>query len=136
MLTIILLLFSSARRVIQTRAALQVEIPPLRHQLLVLQRSRHGHRLHLSLADRFEWVWLYMLKTPSNGFPSNVTLLLPVAFLTRTPVPFLHVADFKGVRRGWDLRDTQFAVTRSLDLNYSHTQRAEYFPVELSQSCI
>jgi hypothetical protein len=50
---------------------------------------------------------LYILKTRSNGFPSNVTLLLPVAFLTRAPVPFLHVADFKGVRHGWDLRDTQ-----------------------------
>jgi len=30
-----------------------------------------------------------------------------VAFLTQAPVPFLHVADFKGVRRGWDLRNTQ-----------------------------
>ena len=30
----------------------------------------------------------------------------PVAFLTQAPVPFLHVADFKGVRRGWDLRGT------------------------------
>ena len=25
----------------------------------------------------------------------------PVAFLTQAPVPFLHVADFKGIRRGW-----------------------------------
>jgi hypothetical protein len=31
----------------------------------------------------------------------------PIAFLTQAPVPFLHVADFKDVRRGWDLRDTQ-----------------------------
>ena len=34
-------------------------------------------------------------------------MLLPVVFSTRAPVPFLHVADFKGIRRGWDLRDTQ-----------------------------
>ena len=33
----------------------------------------------------------------------------PIAFLTQAPVPFLHVADFKDVRRGWDLRDTQAA---------------------------
>ncbi|PYT72375.1 MAG: hypothetical protein DMG39_10145 [Acidobacteria bacterium] len=37
MLTIILSLFSSARRAFQTRAALQAEILALRHQLLVLQ---------------------------------------------------------------------------------------------------
>src|SRR5215470_12567238 len=58
MLTIILLLFSSARQAFQTRAALQAEIVGLRHQLLVLQRSRRGHRLRLSRADRFLWVWL------------------------------------------------------------------------------
>ena len=31
----------------------------------------------------------------------------PVAFLTQAQVPFLHVIDFKGIRCGWDLRDTQ-----------------------------
>ena len=34
-----------------------------------------------------------------------------IAFLTQAPVPFLHVADFKDVRRGWDLRDTQMCAT-------------------------
>src|SRR5436309_12182629 len=58
MLTIILSLFSSARQGFQTRAALQAEILALRHQLLVLQRSSRGHRLRLSRADRFLWVWL------------------------------------------------------------------------------
>src|SRR5205823_366866 len=58
MLTIILSLFSSARQAFQTRAALQAEILALRHQLLVLQRSSRGHRLRLSRADRFLWVWL------------------------------------------------------------------------------
>src|SRR5213595_3105245 len=47
MLTIILSLFSSARQVFQTRAALQAEILALRHQLLVLQRSTRGRRLRL-----------------------------------------------------------------------------------------
>ena len=55
MLTILLSLFSSARQVFQTRAALQAEILALRHQLLVLQRSSRGHRLRLSRADRFLW---------------------------------------------------------------------------------
>jgi hypothetical protein len=58
MLTIILSLFSSARHTFQTRAALQAEILALRHQLLVLLRSSRGHRLHVSRADRFLWVWL------------------------------------------------------------------------------
>src|SRR5437764_9822854 len=61
MLTIILSLFSSARQAFQTRAALQAEILALRHQLLVLQRSSRGHRLRLSRADRFLWVWLARL---------------------------------------------------------------------------
>src|SRR5437588_12344948 len=61
MLTIILSLFSSARQAFQTRAALQAEILALRRQLLVLQRSSRSHRLRLSRADRFLWVWLARL---------------------------------------------------------------------------
>jgi hypothetical protein len=57
MLTIILSLFSSARQAFQTRAALQAEILALQQQLLVLQRPSRGHRLRLSRADRFLWVW-------------------------------------------------------------------------------
>src|SRR6202165_5074398 len=63
MLTIILSLFSSARQIFQTRAALQAEILALRHQLLVLQRSSRGHKLRLSSADRVLWVWLSRLWT-------------------------------------------------------------------------
>ena len=58
MFTTIFLLFSSIRRGIRTRAALQTEILALRHQLLVLQRSSRGHRLRLGYADRLLWVWL------------------------------------------------------------------------------
>jgi hypothetical protein len=57
MLTIILSLFSSARQAFQTRAALQAEILALQHWLLVLQSSSRHHRLRLSRADRFLWVW-------------------------------------------------------------------------------
>lgn len=41
----------------RSRAALQVEILTLRHQLTVLKRSQRG-RLRLSSADRLLWVWL------------------------------------------------------------------------------
>jgi hypothetical protein len=41
----------------RSRAALQVEILALRHQLSVLKRSQRG-RLRLSSADRLLWVWL------------------------------------------------------------------------------
>jgi putative transposase len=40
-----------------SRAALQLEILALRHQLQVVQRSRH-RRVRLTQADRFLWVWL------------------------------------------------------------------------------
>jgi putative transposase len=74
MLTIILSLFSFAQRVFQTRAALQVEILALRHQLLVLQGPRRGHRLRLSRADRFLWVWLSRLW---SGWRSALIIVKP-----------------------------------------------------------
>jgi len=74
MLTIILSLFSSARHAFQTRAALQAEILALRHQLLVLQRSSRGHRLRLSRADRFLWVWRARFW---NGWRSALVIVKP-----------------------------------------------------------
>jgi hypothetical protein len=74
MLTIILSLFSSARQAFQTRAALQAEILALRHQLLVLQRSSRVHRLRLSRADRFLWVWLARFW---SGWRSALVILKP-----------------------------------------------------------
>jgi putative transposase len=47
----------------RTRTALQAEILGLRHQLLVLQRTSRGHKLHLSSADRALWVWLSRIWT-------------------------------------------------------------------------
>src|SRR6266705_5165515 len=74
MLTIILSLFSSTRQPFQTRAALQAEILALRHQLLVLQRTSRGHRLRLSCADRFLWVWLSRLW---SGWRSALLIVKP-----------------------------------------------------------
>jgi putative transposase len=56
-----LTLLFSLRDCFRARAVLQAEILALRHQLLVLQRSSHGHRGRLGLADRVLWVWLSQL---------------------------------------------------------------------------
>src|SRR5712691_6854411 len=55
MFTPLLSAFVSIRSWFRPRAALQVEILGLRHQLSVLKRSQHG-RLHLNSADRRLWV--------------------------------------------------------------------------------
>ncbi len=47
----------SLRSWFRSRAALQVEILALCHQLTVLKRSQHG-RLRLNSSDRLVWVWL------------------------------------------------------------------------------
>jgi hypothetical protein len=45
---------------LRSRAALELEVVALRHQLTVLRRQRPG-RPRLRLADRVLWVWLYRL---------------------------------------------------------------------------
>jgi hypothetical protein len=49
---------------------------------------------------------LCITKTPSSGFPSNVTLLLPGRLLNAASSSLPHVADFNGIRHRWDLRDS------------------------------
>ena len=44
----------------RTRAALQLEILALRHQINVLRRSQRG-RVHLRTTDRLFWMWLMHL---------------------------------------------------------------------------
>ena len=57
MSSVLLSLITAARRTMRTRAALQLEILALRHQLQVLQRSR-PRRVRLTACDRLLWVWL------------------------------------------------------------------------------
>ena len=45
---------------LRSRAALELEVVALRHQLRVLRRQRPG-RVGLLRADRFLWVWLYRI---------------------------------------------------------------------------
>ena len=47
----------------RSRAALQVEILALRHQVTVLKRSQRS-RLHLNSTDRLLWVWLSRIWSP------------------------------------------------------------------------
>src|SRR5438552_17078781 len=58
MFALCLSLLFSVQNAFRTRAALQAEILALRHQLLVLQRSRRERRLRLRIWDRTPWVCL------------------------------------------------------------------------------
>ena len=69
-----LTLFFCLRDCFRPRFVLQAEILALRHQLLVLQRSRRGHKLRLGWTDRFLWVWLSRLW---NDWRSALLILKP-----------------------------------------------------------
>ena len=58
MLTLITVLSSLLACRFRSRAALELEVVALRHQLAVLRRQRPG-RTKLTSMDRLLWVWLY-----------------------------------------------------------------------------
>ena len=57
MLPVLISVYSTVRVSLRSRAALQLKILALRHQLLVLERSRPG-RVPLTACDRLLWVGL------------------------------------------------------------------------------
>lgn len=57
-MSVFLSLLLTLRSCARSRAALQLEVLALRHQLQVLSRSRRPQSLRLSQADRWLWVWL------------------------------------------------------------------------------
>ena len=57
MISVLVSLLLTARSCLRSRAALQLEVLALRHQLQVLNRSR-SRRLRLVPADRWLWAWL------------------------------------------------------------------------------
>ena len=57
MITVLVSLLQTLRGLVQSRAALHLEVLALRHQLQVLQRTR-PRRVRLATADRWLWVWL------------------------------------------------------------------------------
>jgi putative transposase len=62
MMSVLLSLLQTLRTWARARAALQLEVLALRHQLHVLQRSR-PRRLRLTSADRWLWVVLSRVLT-------------------------------------------------------------------------
>src|SRR5712691_3351267 len=72
MSTLLLVLLSSLRSSLYSRAALQAEILALRHQLLVLQRSTQDRRVRFHAIDRVFWVWLSRLW---QGWRSHVRIM-------------------------------------------------------------
>jgi putative transposase len=56
-MSVLVSLLLTVRGCVRSRAALQIEVLALRHQLHVLERSR-SRRLGLTRADRLLWVWL------------------------------------------------------------------------------
>ena len=59
---IVVSVLHSIRSLVRSRAALHLEILALRHQLLVLERSRRP-RVRLTAADRLLWVWFSRIWT-------------------------------------------------------------------------
>ncbi|HEV2495314.1 MAG TPA: hypothetical protein VG204_19835 [Terriglobia bacterium] len=57
MFTLFFSFLVTLRSCFQTRAALQLEILALRHQINVLRRSRH-RRVRLTEVDRLLWGWM------------------------------------------------------------------------------
>jgi hypothetical protein len=74
MFAIIFSLFHSIRQALRARGALHAEIMALRHQLLVLQRSKRTHKVQLGIADRIFWAWLSRLW---NGWRSALAIVKP-----------------------------------------------------------
>jgi putative transposase len=57
MMSVLVSLLLSVRSCLRARAALQLEVLALRHQLQALNRSR-PRRLRLATVDRWLWAWL------------------------------------------------------------------------------
>jgi putative transposase len=74
MFAIIFSLFHSIRQGLRARAALHAEILALRHQLLVLQRSKRSQKVQLGVADRIFWAWLSQLW---DGWRSALVIIKP-----------------------------------------------------------
>ena len=77
MMSVLLSLLLTLRGSARSRAALQLEVLALRHQLQVLQRTR-PRRLRLAKADRWLWVWLSRIWT---GWRTALVIVKPETVL-------------------------------------------------------
>jgi putative transposase len=78
MFEIMFSLFYSIRLGLRSRAALHAQILALRHQVLVLQRSKHSHKVRLGVADRVLRAWLSQLW---SGWRSAIVIVKPEAVI-------------------------------------------------------
>ena len=73
MYTLLLSMLTALHSCFRTRAALQLEVLALRHQINVLRRSQRG-RVRLNSADRFLWAWVLRLW---SGWRSVLLIVKP-----------------------------------------------------------
>jgi hypothetical protein len=100
-MSVVVSLFDSLRLLVRSRAALQLEIIALRHQLAVVNRSRR-QRLRLTSADRLLWAWVSRLWC---GWHSAIHIVKPETVIA------WHRRDF--VCSGCGRVDTAPAARRS-----------------------
>ena len=110
MLNFILMVLSSLLAGLQTQAAMQAEILALRHQLIVLQRSKKKNRLILRPADRWLWIWLSRLW---SGWRSALIIVKPATVIAWHHQGFRWYWTWK-VRHGRTGRPTLSKETRNL----------------------
>src|SRR4029453_16748029 len=96
MRSVVVSLLLTIRESLRHRAALQLEILALRHQLHVVNRSR-PQRLRLTHADRMLWVWLSQVW---NEWRAAVVIVKPETVLAWHRRGFRLFWTWKSRRRG------------------------------------
>jgi len=96
MITVLVSLLLTVRSYLRSRAALQLEVIALRHQLEVLNRSR-PRRLRLVRADRWLWAWLCRSWT---GWRTALVIVKPETVIAWHRQGFRLFWTWKSRRRG------------------------------------
>ena len=107
MISVLVSLVASLGSWLRSRAALQLELIALRHQLQVLNRAR-PRRLQLATADRCLWAWL------SRSWPAWRTALVIVK--PETVIAWHR----QGFRLFWTWRVTNASDERRCRRTYAH----------------
>ncbi len=115
MISVLVSLLLTARSCLRSRAALQLEVLALRHQLQVLNRSR-SRRLRLVPADRWLWAWLSRSWT---AWQTALVIVQPETVITWHRQGFRLFWTWKSRRRVG--RPTLAADVRSLIRSMSET---------------
>jgi len=114
MISVLVSLLLTVRSYLRSRAALQLEVIALRHQLEVLNRSR-PRRLRLVRADRWLWAWLCRSWT---GWRTALVIVKPETVIAWHRQGFRLFWTWKSRRRG---RPAVAADVRALIRSMSET---------------